>query len=108
MVADDGGRYAYDQQADVCRWNLAKLAESLSPLVSSERMTQILDATYDVTYARSYTDIMRRKVRLPYLVEFVTRVNLYFQLRECSCIMILFFSSDYWTNRNGEFHSNYW
>ena len=33
---DDGGRYAYDQQPSICKWNLEKLAEALSPSLSKE------------------------------------------------------------------------
>ena len=36
LHADNEGRYAYDQQPRVCRWNLGKLAEALSPLLSEE------------------------------------------------------------------------
>ena len=29
-VSDNTGRYAYDKQPSICRWNLTKLAEALS------------------------------------------------------------------------------
>lgn len=62
FCADDGGRYAFDQQASVCRWNLYKLAEALSPFVNIERMKEILDETYEKEYERHFTEMMRRKV----------------------------------------------
>ena len=34
--ADNGGRYAYDRQPAICRWNLEKLAEALSSCLSEE------------------------------------------------------------------------
>jgi len=34
---DIGGRYAYDQQPRVARWNLARLAESLLPLIDEDQ-----------------------------------------------------------------------
>ena len=34
--ADSGGRYAYNKQPSVCRWNLTKLADVLSPCLSDE------------------------------------------------------------------------
>ena len=34
---DRHGRYAYDQQPQIARWNLARLAESLLPLLHAER-----------------------------------------------------------------------
>jgi len=33
---DDGGRYAYDRQPAICRWNLCKLAEALAPCLPPE------------------------------------------------------------------------
>ena len=59
---DDGGRYAYDQQPSVCRWNLFKLAEALSPIIQTSKMKEILDATYDSEYEKHFTEIMRKKV----------------------------------------------
>ena len=60
--SDDGGRYAYDQQPPVCRWNLFKLAEALSPFVPLERMKEILDETYESEYEKHFTEMMRKKV----------------------------------------------
>ena len=34
LCTDDGGRYAYDKQPSICRWNLQKLSEALSPFLS--------------------------------------------------------------------------
>ena len=33
---DNGGRYSYQRQPSICEWNLGKLAEALSPCMSSE------------------------------------------------------------------------
>ena len=41
-VSDDGGRYAYDRQAVICRWNLKKLAEALSNCLSEDTAEEIL------------------------------------------------------------------
>lgn len=35
---DSGGRYAYDKQPEVCRWNLRKLGEALAPGGLKEEM----------------------------------------------------------------------
>ena len=40
MFTDDRGRYAYDQQPSICRWNLKKLSEALAPNGLSEDMTK--------------------------------------------------------------------
>jgi uncharacterized protein YdiU (UPF0061 family) len=34
--SDDRGRYAYDQQPSICKWNLKKLSEALLPSLTSE------------------------------------------------------------------------
>lgn len=31
FLSDNQGRYAYDQQPEICRWNMTKLAEALAP-----------------------------------------------------------------------------
>ena len=47
---DHGGRYAYVNQPHIARWNLARLAETLLPLIDDEpqraveRATEVLDA----------------------------------------------------------------
>jgi uncharacterized protein YdiU (UPF0061 family) len=47
---DHGGRYAYVNQPHIARWNLARLAETLLPLIDAEpqraveRSTEVLDA----------------------------------------------------------------
>jgi uncharacterized protein YdiU (UPF0061 family) len=47
---DHGGRYAYANQPHIARWNLARLAETLLPLIGDEpqraveRATEVLDA----------------------------------------------------------------
>ncbi|KAL5514995.1 hypothetical protein EMCRGX_G000100 [Ephydatia muelleri] len=42
--SDDGGRYSYTNQPAICRWNLKKLAEALSPSLSSEAVVAGLKA----------------------------------------------------------------
>ena len=41
-LSDDGGRYAYDRQPSVCRWNLGKLSEALSPCLPEESAKEAL------------------------------------------------------------------
>jgi serine/tyrosine/threonine adenylyltransferase len=38
---DQHGRYAYDQQPQIARWNLARLAESLLPLLHADQKTAV-------------------------------------------------------------------
>lgn len=39
---DNGGRYAFAEQASITQWNLARFAESLLPLIHSDEQTAIL------------------------------------------------------------------
>lgn len=40
--SDDGGRYAYDRQPSVCRWNLKKLSEALSTCLPEDKAEEML------------------------------------------------------------------
>jgi uncharacterized protein YdiU (UPF0061 family) len=61
--SDPQGRYAYDQQPHVALWNLACLAQALSPLVPPERARSVLD-DYAPAYNRHYLSLMRAKLGL--------------------------------------------
>ena len=43
LSSDNGGRYAYDQQPSVSRWNMEKLAEALAPYLTSDRVKEGLE-----------------------------------------------------------------
>ncbi len=61
---DDGGRYAYGNQPQIAQWNLARLAETLLPLVDDDAdgavaaATAVLDA-----YPERHRDRLRRGMR---------------------------------------------
>jgi uncharacterized protein YdiU (UPF0061 family) len=61
--SDPRGRYAYDQQPQVGLWNLACLAQALSPLIPAEQAHDILDG-YVMAYHRHYADLMTTKLGL--------------------------------------------
>ena len=61
FILDKGGRYAYDRQPIVCRWNLSKLSEALDPIVASALTEPLLDK-YDDAFKRMFDNIMQRKV----------------------------------------------
>jgi uncharacterized protein YdiU (UPF0061 family) len=42
---DHGGRYAYVNQPLIARWNLARLAETLPPLLADEPEAAVAQAT---------------------------------------------------------------
>ncbi|MFN4326489.1 MAG: protein adenylyltransferase SelO [Azonexus sp.] len=66
---DHHGRYAYDQQAGIARWNLARLAETLLPLIApdSDRAVQAATAVIDAFpkhHAAHWLRIFRTKLGL--------------------------------------------
>ncbi|KAL7878663.1 hypothetical protein AOLI_G00096370 [Acnodon oligacanthus] len=62
-ASDNSGRYSYQAQPAICRWNLARLAEALSPDLPSERAQAVLDE-YLPLYNTFYLQNMRRKLGL--------------------------------------------
>ena len=67
---DHGGRYAYGNQPGIAQWNLARLGETLLPLIDEntdaavEAATAVLGEFADV-YARSWDEGMAAKLGLP-------------------------------------------
>ncbi|MBI1422652.1 MAG: YdiU family protein [Gammaproteobacteria bacterium] len=66
--SDHHGRYAFDQQPHVALWNLACLAQALTPLMSVDEAKGAL-AEYESTFITHYYDLMRQKLGLPELNE---------------------------------------
>ncbi|XP_076841356.1 selenoprotein O1 isoform X2 [Brachyhypopomus gauderio] len=62
-ASDHSGRYSYRAQPEICRWNLARLAEALSPDLPSER-SQVLLGEFLPLYNTFYLGNMRRKLGL--------------------------------------------
>ena len=66
---DHGGRYAYGNQPAIAGWNLARLAETLLPLIASDTqhavdmVTGVL-ATFPERYSRAWCAGMRAKLGL--------------------------------------------
>ena len=61
--SDSGGRYSYQKQPEICKWNLLKLAEMLDPLLPLQESTRIL-GQYDNLYETFYMGEMRNKLGL--------------------------------------------
>jgi serine/tyrosine/threonine adenylyltransferase len=66
---DRHGRYAFVQQPRIARWNLARLAETLLPLVDDDpaRAVALLDerlATFSPRFDEAYAGELRRKLGL--------------------------------------------
>jgi len=67
---DHGGRYAYGNQPPVAQWNLARLAETLLPLIDLETDAAVASATtvlqsFPSRYAEHWGRGMRAKLGLP-------------------------------------------
>uniref|UniRef100_A0A8C5N988 Selenoprotein O n=2 Tax=Gouania willdenowi TaxID=441366 RepID=A0A8C5N988_GOUWI len=62
-ASDNSGRYSYQAQPAICRWNLVKLAEALAPELPPDRARAVMDEYLDV-YNRFYLDNMRKKLGL--------------------------------------------
>ncbi|MCE9663231.1 YdiU family protein [Halomonas sp. M5N1S17] len=66
---DEGGRYAYSNQPWIAQWNLARLAETLLPLIDSdqeravERATEVIKA-FEAQYEAEWLAVMRAKLGL--------------------------------------------
>ncbi len=61
--SDPGGRYAYDQQPQIGLWNLACLAQTLTPLIPTEDIHSVLNS-YAPAYHQHYAELMGAKLGL--------------------------------------------
>ncbi|OCT89072.1 hypothetical protein XELAEV_18017693mg [Xenopus laevis] len=62
--SDNMGRYAYNKQPEICKWNLGKLAEALVPELPIDISQSILDEEYDAEFRKHYMQKMRKKLGL--------------------------------------------
>lgn len=62
-ASDNSGRYSYQAQPAICRWNLGKLAEALAPELPPDRAEAVLEEYLDL-YNRFYLENMRKKLGL--------------------------------------------
>ncbi|XP_077987251.1 protein adenylyltransferase SelO, mitochondrial-like [Glandiceps talaboti] len=67
--SDDGGRYAFNKQPSICRWNLEKFAEALSGYTAQEQVLPLelslpVLEEYDREYDKCYLEKMRKKLGL--------------------------------------------
>ena len=63
-VNDDQGRYAFDQQVEVARWNCLALAEALVELLPDKRIPAALLRHYRQAYTDAWQTLMRSKLGL--------------------------------------------
>lgn len=62
-ASDNSGRYSYQAQPAICRWNLVKLAEALDPELPPERAEEVIEE-YLSLYNGFYLQNMRKKLGL--------------------------------------------
>lgn len=61
--SDHSGRYAFDQQPGIGLWNLTRLAQAITPLISVDAAKQVLES-YETEFIHHYYDLMREKLGL--------------------------------------------
>jgi len=59
--SDDSGRYSFSNQVPIAHWNLAALAQALTPFVAVERLRETLELFLPL-YQAHYLDLMRRRL----------------------------------------------
>ncbi|MEE6481110.1 hypothetical protein FKM82_012755 [Ascaphus truei] len=62
--SDNMGRYAYNKQPEICKWNMGKLAEALVPELPIQKSQSIIDEEYDAEFQKHYMQNMRHKLGL--------------------------------------------
>ncbi len=62
--SDNQGRYAYYMQPQIGHWNIAALAEALSPLIDDEDAAKAAVQGYVDSFETAYTDGLRAKLGL--------------------------------------------
>lgn len=67
---DHNGRYAFGNQPSITRWNLARFAEALLPLIDADQSKAVAMAEERLEQSRAWmsqawTDMMREKLGLP-------------------------------------------
>ncbi|KAM8892082.1 selenoprotein O1 [Spinachia spinachia] len=62
-ASDNSGRYSYQAQPAICRWNLVKLAEALAPELPADRAEAVVGEYMDL-YNGFYLENMRKKLGL--------------------------------------------
>lgn len=61
--SDDSGRYSFSNQVPIAQWNLAALAQALTPFVAIEQLREALELFMPL-YQANYLDLMRRRLGL--------------------------------------------
>jgi len=79
--SDESGRYSYENQPNIGKWNLNKLAEALQSHLPVEKMKEFVSQNYDKVYREHYFTKMREKLGF-YCVETDQDISLIEELFE--------------------------
>lgn len=60
--SDNEGRYSYENQPKMCRWNCERLFDAWKPALPESASAEELLKAYDTAYEEAYLTQMRRKV----------------------------------------------
>ena len=63
-ASDDGGRYTYAKQPEICKWNCGKFAEAIANAVPVAETKDIVERVFDVTFRQHYRHLMAGKLGL--------------------------------------------
>lgn len=61
--SDHGGRYSFENQVPIAHWNLAALAQALSPFIAVEKLREAM-ALFLPRYESVWLDLMRQRLGL--------------------------------------------
>jgi uncharacterized protein YdiU (UPF0061 family) len=64
--SDKEGRYTYENQPAMCKWNLMRLCEALEPIIPIEISRDIVNLEYDRQLQAWYYHTMLRKLGLSF------------------------------------------
>lgn len=59
--SDDAGRYSYENQVPIAHWNLAALAQALTPFVAVEQLRETMNLFLPI-YEAAWLDLMRKRL----------------------------------------------
>ena len=62
--SDDKGRYSYENQPGICKWNLIKLCEALDCVIDQKESKELVENLYSKEYENYYFSIMLKKLGL--------------------------------------------
>jgi uncharacterized protein YdiU (UPF0061 family) len=66
--SDEEGRYRFESQPEICKWNCQQFAKALArlgePAVNAEALQQVVESTFDDQYEKHFLKLMRTKLGL--------------------------------------------